>query len=169
MNHPPKGKPVKKLYIIAVLAFALLGALAVAAHDAEANCKRNPNKPGCQVPPPPPPPVLPPSPPPPAPPTCEPTGSGKDGQPGNDDCAELPTPLVITTTPPPTPVVVPPPPALKCDAGMTEVRHTATQIVCATVIIKTRTKTKIVRVKQRPKIILRLYCPKPRHPEKLSG
>lgn len=52
---------------------------------------------------------------------------------------------------------------------MTEIGRSATQVKCAvtTVVIKTRTKTrvKVVKVKQRPKIIIKRYCEKKKvHP-----
>lgn len=97
------------------------------------------------------------------------TPGGKDGKPGNDDCAAdvpppppPPPPPTTTTESTPTP---PAPPVLKCPKGMTEIKRTATQVICGKTVVVVKTKKAKPIIKRIPTY----RCPKPRNPEKLTG
>jgi hypothetical protein len=121
--------------LVSVLLFAVSAAAALAGQDCPPKtpppCKYN-----CTPPPVTPPPVVPP----PVTHDCTYTGAGKDGQPGNDDCAPLPAPP--TATPP---VVVQP----------TIVVQTVTVQAPPVTTVVTKTVTKVVKTKPKVRVVYR--------------
>jgi hypothetical protein len=129
----------KLLALAAVLAAAVLTPVALAGED----CPPKPPPP-CKyncTPPPVIPPVTPPVTPPVVPPAthdCTYTGAGKDGQPGNDDCAPLPAPPATVTPPVVQPTVVVQTVTVQAPPLVTTITKVVTRVV------KTKPKTRVV-------------------------
>jgi hypothetical protein len=127
----------KTLIVVAVVALVATGA-AQAGND----CPPPPCKYNCQPPVTPPPVTPPPVTPPPAH-DCTYTGAGKDGQPGNDDCAPLPVPPTVAP-----PTVVPPVTVTPAQVVVQTVTVQAPPKIVTRVVTHTKVKT-VIRYKTR--------------------